>query len=121
MQVDVVVGSGGRWKVRMRQRPSEGLLGGMWEFPASEVTEAPDESGARPALEPVRHVFSHFRAEYRPWLSIIAAEDAAMEGHWIDEAGIDALALPVAQQKIAAQLRDRMRSTLGLPSSVDLR
>lgn len=121
VRVDVVVGDGGRWKVRMRQRPTDGLLGGMWEFPATEVAEASDESGDMPALEPVRHVFSHFRAEYRPCLSIIAAADAAVEGHWIDEADIDGLALPVAQQKIAALLRDRMRATLGLPRSVDLR
>lgn len=83
----VAVLPGGRTLVR--RRPVEGLLGGMWEFPAVEIQGAPavpdvstvpepsavsGESENTPTLteprrlEPVDHRFSHLRATYHPVL-----------------------------------------------------
>lgn len=113
VRVDVVVGDGGQWKVRMRQRPSEGLLGGMWEFPAREMTEEKGEAlfgaavGPGEALDPVAHVFSHFRAEYHARVRELPAAEPS-EGRWVGEDEIESLPLPVAQQKIAAQVRNWM-------------
>jgi len=104
VRLDVVMGDGGRWEVQMRRRPSEGLLGGMWEFPADEIDDGCPAREAE-ALEPVTHVFSHFRAEYRPRARIAERRLDLDEGQWIDCDEIDALALPVAQRKIADRLR----------------
>jgi len=128
VRVDVVVGAGGRWKVRMRQRPSEGLLGGMWEFPSEELADASrggapgvevsegSEAGRREgeALEPVTHLFSHFRAEYRPRLRVANGSEVldVKSDRWVGEEEIASLALPVAQQKIAGLLRARMPKLL---------
>jgi len=73
------------------QRPQEGLLAGLWEFPTREVAEESDsgvpsaahslpvlralegvtvaaaDATVRP-LPTVRHVYSHFRGVYRPAL-----------------------------------------------------
>ena len=68
------------------RRRSEGLLGGLWEFPTLELArgegltealarlarewqvEPPEEGTDRRYLEPVRHAFSHIKAVYRPLL-----------------------------------------------------
>ncbi len=83
----LVAGSGGEARVLLRRRPSEGLLGGMWEFPSQEVAGESGPGGAREAallagaklqgrlegeearlLDPVPHLFSHIRATYHPVL-----------------------------------------------------
>lgn len=72
VKVAVVVGQDG--KVLLRQRPTKGLLGGMWEFPASEV-DADPELSLKSAVETefqlkvslvspftiVHHVYTHFK------------------------------------------------------------
>ncbi|MDT8369366.1 MAG: A/G-specific adenine glycosylase [Longimicrobiales bacterium] len=123
-------GGGGRWKVRMRRRPSEGLLGGLWEFPAREIVGA--AGGADPPgeaigdiegepLAPVTHAFSHFRATYRPFARRVESIPAGAESPGAEPAGADRdgaderwialedladLALPVAQRKIAGSVAE---------------
>ncbi len=161
------------------RRPTEGLLGGMWEFPAAEFTcplpgpdrdfrtieEAPNKNTEAhfqkshnfksdhqlhdslliltdqvhnpgdpiiPALErlaelglqgivhavlaPIGHLFTHLRARYHPVViqtatsATPASPDEAPTAplpalRWVAPADIDSLALPVAQQKIAAAVR----------------
>jgi A/G-specific adenine glycosylase len=105
------------WRVAMRRRPTDGLLGGLWEFPEWESGGVPPDLTP---LEPVAHVFSHFRATYRPHLieatvealpprSALGAEGAEpLEPRWIGVGELDALALPVAQRKIADQVREHL-------------
>ncbi len=115
----VVVDARGRSLVT--RRPEEGLLGGMWSFPVAEVEGGADgravavaaraaavEAGANLAgetilaLDPIRHRFTHLRATYLPVLFRGGGGDG--EGRrWIPLAAERRdVALPVAQQRIAA-------------------
>lgn len=119
----VVVDEAGRTLVV--RRPKDGLLGGMWTFPDAamegwdDVVEAARnaarEAGARVegedegmgtpvTLVPVRHRFSHLDATYRPVL-LAGAGESGERRRWVDPAD-PGVALPVAQQKIAAAARD---------------
>ncbi len=67
-------------KVLLNQRPADGLLGGLWEFPSAEVeadsveaVAAAIEAGYRLRLSPlarlpqVRHAYTHFTLTESPW------------------------------------------------------
>ena len=112
-------------RVALRRRPSAGLLGGLWEFP--EWEHETDPPRATP-LDEVDHVFSHFRATYRPFvIETVGVEGAAglpasalgpegagpEEPRWLTLDEIEALPLPVAQRKIAVQVADRLRAQRG--------
>ena len=140
----VVIDPAGR--VLLARRPERGLLAGMWEFPSVEVREDSTPSrvaasaldclavlglSGRPAelLAPVRHVFTHLRATYRPIVvrcdpggsPIPEPEAAARPGDtpeqraaepktaWARPAALTDYALPVAQRKIARQAEAWMR------------
>ena len=115
-------------RVLLRRRPPEGLLAGMWEFPSELVGARPGDRavgdavrhlavtlGLSPgiesgmALDPVPHLFSHLQVTYRPWLirvdDAVATETSSAGGvvlRWVDPSDPGELALPVAQQRIAA-------------------
>lgn len=131
------------WLVR---RPEEGLLGGMWEFPAVEgVTEARPlldavaerfrwDPALRPVAElnPVPHLFSHLKARYHPILARVGHEsgdemrmesdaDGSVAGRWVKPDALDDVPLPVAQQKIARAAVARLRrAASGVVQSVVL-
>jgi A/G-specific adenine glycosylase len=107
----------------LARRPEDGLLGGLWELPGEPlqpgiepVVEAGVPApGPTAGLTPVRHTFSHMRVTYRPEVLRVEsgpgvrgrpavksppADDIA----WVRPEHLDAFALPVAQQKIVAQL-----------------
>lgn len=121
----VVADGGGR--VLVERRPEGGLLGGMWSFPDRRLEGGaePDEmapgdvadvartvaadagavlddgAGAPRPLPPVRHRFTHLDATYRPVL--LAGHGPAGENlRWVPADDPGAVALPVAQQKIAS-------------------
>lgn len=67
-------------KTLLKQRPAEGLLGGLWEFPSAEVdTDSPEalsaviETEYRLRVSPlarmdeVRHAYTHFKLTEIPW------------------------------------------------------
>jgi A/G-specific adenine glycosylase len=98
------------------RRPLEGLLGGLWEFPAAPRLEAlaGAAAAAAAALSPgrglalaaVTHAFSHKRVTYEPVLIGLTEDESAgvAESETVRWATPDAFgqyALPVAQQKIA--------------------
>lgn len=99
--------------VLLRQRPEEGLLGGLWECPTAALDEEdPDEpgtlsrmlsrvSGAGPrALPTVLQSYSHFRGEYRPTLFVVE-EPMPVEGmRWFTLQELPEVALSVAQRRI---------------------
>ena len=117
----------------LRKRPDSGLLAGMWEFPSMELV-GDEKRGhvhiaaaatrllkglahlAHPAhptapLHPVRHAFTHLHATYHPIICLAHAGTSTPPPHhaWVDPADLDDWPLPVAQQKIAAQLSDWLR------------
>ncbi len=126
----VLVAVSPRGRTLVVRRPPEGLLGGMWEFPAVEVDGAGGgaeavmgwlgrraageaDADARPLrvaepdaaavveLPPVTHRFSHFTGVYRPCRVAVAGEWGEGEGRWVTPSGLADLPLPVAQQRIA--------------------
>lgn len=123
--VAVVVSPRGR--ALMVRRPENGMLGGMWEFPARVVEHgelpgeaadrvaaalAPGAARARP-LSAVSHAYSHRRHVYRAFLfesrdEAVPVPEAVAGGGWTagawerpDPAG---RALPAAQRRIAREL-----------------
>jgi A/G-specific adenine glycosylase len=94
-----------------RQRPAEGLLGGLHELPSSPWQEgellveaalchAPAMAKWRPHSRPVRHVFTHFVLE----LTLAEATTSTPPaGIWCRMAEIDRLALPTVMHKLLRQ------------------
>lgn len=113
-----VVTDGGS-RLLLARRPEPGLLGGLWSFPVAEVEEGqPLRAAARAAeahgIEPgepctarplgvVDHAFTHKRVRYHAFLFRPGPDSglAPVSGEWRDRAGVESLALPVAQRKIA--------------------
>lgn len=137
----VLVGHRPSGELLMVRRPSKGLLGGLWEFPAVEIEdgstleEGPLEQALREGwravservgvilamgsdywrvLPEVKQTFTHFKAVYRPMLSM-AAQDAT--GHlvvrhdtgkwtgdskrkWVSPDEIERMPLSVAQRRV---------------------
>ena len=101
------------------KRPPTGLLAGMWEFPTMETLAELGLTGTSgPPLDPVTHTFTHLRATYRPVIVHMARpfshgntrRPRDPQAHaWAHPDRLDEWALPVAQQKIAALLRDWLR------------
>lgn len=124
---DVRVAVSPRGRTLVVRRLPEGLLGGMWEFPAVEVEDGAEDGARAPAagpmrvaesvagamraaeraagvvveLAPVTHRFSHFTAVYRPRRVEVAAECGEEAGRWVTPSELADLPLPVAQQRIA--------------------
>ncbi|MEZ4417980.1 MAG: A/G-specific adenine glycosylase [Gemmatimonadota bacterium] len=102
------------------QRPDEGLLARMWEFPAREMVAVPER--CRSALPAVDHQFSHLKATYHPLLVQLERPEvdpravlaglghSAASARWVTLAEAEGLALPVAQQKIARSVAEHMRN-----------
>lgn len=105
------------------RRPEDGLLGGMWEFPARRVDGGADPEGAARAagqdvgagveeaearpLPEVSHRFSHLRVTYRPRLFPEASLPSPDEGvRVLSLDALDEAPLPVAQQKIGRRARE---------------
>jgi A/G-specific adenine glycosylase len=111
------------------QRPLDGLLGGLWEFPGGKrepdetlvdclKRELDEELGIEvdvgPQLTVVRHAYTHFRVtvyafecQYRS-----AGEPTAHQVHdwrWVMLDELEDYALPVVDRKIAEAVRDTWR------------
>ncbi|MEM8948840.1 MAG: A/G-specific adenine glycosylase [Pseudomonadota bacterium] len=97
--------------ILFRQRPPEGLLGGLHELPSSQWRPAPGDRDA--ALEeapaqlswrfhdqPVRHVFTHFALDLE---LAVASTDEPPEGLWQSPETLDQLALPTLMKKLLKQ------------------
>ncbi|MDE2677114.1 MAG: A/G-specific adenine glycosylase [Gemmatimonadota bacterium] len=121
--VAVLVDEAGR--TLLVRRPPEGLLAGMWEFPAVRVGEgaggvgggglpvAASHVGPAESLPVVHHAFTHLRAAYRPVIIRVprSTRRVGCPSHhapaaWVHHAHLDEWALPVAQQKIGALLTE---------------
>jgi len=119
-----VIGDGSD-RFLMAQRPLESMLGGLWEFPGGKRQpgeelrdclgrEIKEELGVEievgELLCAVDHTFTHFQMTLYAFDCRIAREVPKCLGcldlRWVSLDEADALALPVADQKILAFLRD---------------
>jgi A/G-specific adenine glycosylase len=113
----VVLEHRGRWLVQ--RRPTEGLLGGLWEFPGGKVAagETPadaarrellEETGIRaPKLTPrgvVRHGYSHFSVTLHVFWASLPRRPPVDGLRWVTPDGLARLPLPKATEKIARML-----------------
>jgi A/G-specific adenine glycosylase len=112
----------GRWL--LQQRPAEGLLGGLWEFPggkietgesprAAAVRELREETGAAVGalarVGIVRHAYSHFTVELEVFRGVARPPlPRPRPGRrWVAPAEIPRLALPKATEKMLRLLESR--------------
>jgi len=113
VQVALLIVRGGRLLVR--KRPYEGMLGGLWEFPAAAVADgqSPDHAAAlllknfggcgqpQPAGG-VTHAYSHFRLDlhlYRAAVAELAQVAEATESRWLTAPELAAWPLHGAHKK----------------------
>lgn len=104
-------------QVFLVRRFLDGLLGGMWAFPESEVSGVSDgETGARAAalsrgisvlgagqpLPTCRHRFTHLEATYHPFAFRSAVSPAEDGAAWVSATAPMGFALPTAQKKVLA-------------------
>jgi len=119
--VGVVVKKG---RVLITQRKSEGLLGGLWEFPGGKIkaNETPAQACVREIREEVnlevavvsrlaavKHAYSHFRIQMEVFICRHLGGRVRLSGPvafaWVTAAGIDCYPLPKANHKFLAALK----------------
>ncbi|MCU0465750.1 MAG: A/G-specific adenine glycosylase [Anaerolineae bacterium] len=125
----VVRGADGR--LLIAQRPLEGLLGGLWEFPGGkqEPDETLTECLQRELLEElgievevgeelcvVKHAFTHFSITLHAFdCRHTGGEPQAIQAHawaWIDEGELDAYSFGKADREVINYLRGQSRRLL---------
>ncbi len=111
-------------KILLVQRPAQGLLGGLWEFPCAELTEglAPDgilaayfrtalglETIMDRRLEGITHVYTHFKLHMSVFLCRWQAGRVRLNGYtdfkWLPLSRIGRLPLHGAMHKALAGLQ----------------
>jgi A/G-specific adenine glycosylase len=96
-----------RGAVLLERRPSEGLWGGLWVFPETDVSP-----NVKPvALPEIEHGFTHFRLIAKPMLyrvkKRILQEKAGRV--WLDLEEAARAAVPVPVRRLLCQLRLGLR------------
>lgn len=123
------IGVGVIWKdgkILIQQRPKEGLLGGLWEFPGGKQEdketiedtvqrEISEELGIKINLKDkiasVKHAYTHFKitlhAYHCDWISGTPTPTACDAWQWVDPQDLDQFAFPKANIKILEKLEYR--------------
>ncbi|GAK10320.1 A/G-specific adenine glycosylase [Geomicrobium sp. JCM 19038] len=108
-------------RVLIEQRPKEGLLAGLWQFPAV-LGHANDLSSVlhdqykldlplQKESDVFKHVFSHLKWEVSVYTGTIATEEEH-QGVWVNKHEFQSYSFPVVYQKIAKHYLDGDSSSL---------
>ncbi len=106
-------------KVLLRERPQEGLLGGMIEVPSSDWTDTMPSEKALPQLAPVRadwwkvpglvtHTFTHFRLELEIYRAVVPPDVSLnlwakpKRCRWVPRTRVKEEALPSIMRKVVS-------------------
>jgi A/G-specific adenine glycosylase len=114
-----------RDKVLLIQRPTEGLLGGMWEFPGGRITNGLNAKqtcidkikaktnltvSVTEYLTEIRHVYSHFRIVMTVFICQYQSGEIRLKGpidsQWIHVDELDQFPIPAAHHKFIPMLRE---------------
>jgi A/G-specific adenine glycosylase len=127
IQVAAVIVQEGR--VLLAQRPSEGLLGGMWEFPNGRVDGNPVEGLAESIygayqlkvkgvtlLGEVRHAYTHFKVTEYAFLAELIQSSDAENLRWV---GLDELE-DYPMGKIDRQIAKKLEKSEGKDAQLNL-
>jgi A/G-specific adenine glycosylase len=90
-------------EVLVERRPSPGLWGGLWCFPAGRR-----RAGDR-ALRPMEHGFTHFRLRIRPVVRDTDRRKTQKHERWMSLAALEEAAIPAPVRILAARLREAAR------------
>lgn len=111
-------------KFYIQQRPSEGHLGGLWEFPGgkSEPGETPEQTLIRECREElgcevtiiktlpiVRHAYSHFKIQISPFICQSIEEPKPLENQpfqWVTVRQLEDYPFPGANHKFFPDIRE---------------
>lgn len=121
--VAVIVDDNNRMLVQ--QRPQEGLLGGLWEFPGGKVEDGETLKGALerecreelgvtvsigPEIGTIRHAYTHFRILMTAYQCTIQSGNVTTElpTRWITLNEIDELPFPKANHKLFPAVKQMM-------------
>ena len=110
-------------RVLIQKRKTDGLLGGLWEFPGGKVEtgetledairrEISEETGlavvVKQKIATIDHAYTHFKitmtAFFCDWQAGQAQTHAATENRWVKMTELSAFAFPKANLKILGQL-----------------
>ena len=124
----------------VRQRPVDGLLGGLWEFPTVRLDEGEDavdrirESveeahdltiAVGPVVATIGHAYSHFRVTIvAHWCRVIGNPYDAQKDPptaWVDADGLEAIAMSRAHRRLASLAAGRLHAAASNVPSLDLR
>ena len=90
-------------EVLVERRPSSGLWGGLWCFPAGKR-----RAGDR-ALAPIEHGFTHFRLQIRPVVREAKKTRPRRRERWATLAALERAAIPAPVRILATRLREAAR------------
>ena len=110
-------------KVLLAQRPSNGLLGGMWEFPNGRVDGNPAKEltkvlkaeyklkvRKKEALHVVQHAYTHFKVTVHAFLGELLASSDMDNLKWVSVRDLDKYPMGKVDRKIAQKLSDSLES-----------
>ena len=111
-------------KILITQRPTQGLLGGLWEFPGGKIkkNELPEEACAREIKEElnlsvtvrehlgqVKHAYTHFRVVIEVFLCNTPSGEIKLNGpvsyRWVNLSELANYPIPSANHKIIRYLK----------------
>ncbi len=110
-----------RRRVLLAQRPSKGLLGGMWEFPNGQVEGDPARElvkalkkgyglkvKRKEALSSVNHAYSHFSVTVYPYICELTTNSNDENLRWVRMAELEEYPMGKIDRQIARQIQRRM-------------